>query len=252
MTMDTLPSAETVKAELQELATPARAAASQRYFKTGPGQYGAGDIFIGVTVPDGRKVARANRDLALAEIEKLAASPIHEHRLCALHLLVEKFKRGNAAEREQIVEFYLGLVDAGRVNNWDLVDTSAPYILGGWLIGRDPSPLLQLAANQELWHRRVGIMGTFGLIAAGESSIALKICESVLDDKRDLIHKAAGWMLREIGARVSKAELRAFLESHSATMPRTMLRYAIEHFDADERKRWMSVARQSRSTTTGT
>ncbi len=250
--MDTSPTAETVKAQLQELATPARAAASQRYFKTGPGQYGEGDVFIGVTVPDGRKVARANRALALAEIEKLAQSAIHEHRLCALHLLVDRFKRGDVAQREQIVEFYLALVDAGRVNNWDLVDTSAPYILGGWLIGRDPSLLTQLAANQELWHRRVGIMGTFGLIAAGESSIALEICESVLEDKRDLIQKAAGWMLREVGSRVSKTQLRDFLASHAAIMPRTMLRYAIEHLDADERKRWMSVARQSKSTTTGT
>jgi len=252
MTMDALPSAETVRAQLQALADPERAVNSQRYFKTGPGQYGEGDVFIGVTVPAGRKVARANSNLAQAEIEKLAASPIHEHRLCALHILVENFKRGDAATREQIVEQYLRLVEAGRVNNWDLVDTSAPYILGGWLIGRDPSLLTQLAANHELWHRRVGIMGTFGLIAAGESSIALKICESVLDDKRDLIQKAAGWMLREVGARVSKTELRDFLASHAAIMPRTMLRYAIEHLDADERQRWMAVARQSRSTTTGT
>ena len=234
-----------VAEQLEAAASPAYAYNSQRFFKTGPGQYGEGDVFVGVRVPDTRKVVIANRDLPLHEISKLAHSKIHEHRLAAVLILVDQFKRAKTdAAREQIFNFYMQLVRAGRVNNWDLVDTSTPQIVGGWLLTRaaaETQLLFELVASDNLWLRRVGIMGSAAFINAGRAQPTLQLCELVLQDKHDLIHKASGWMLREVGKRVSVDELRGFLKTHVKQMPRTMLRYSIEHLSPEERKRWLAA-----------
>ena len=238
-------SAAQVAAQLEAAASPAYAYNSQRFFKTGPGQYGEGDVFVGVRVPDTRKVVIANRDLPLHEISKLAQSKIHEHRLAAVLILVDQYKRAKTdAAREQIFNFYMQLVREGRVNNWDLVDTSTPQIVGGWLLTRaaeETQLLFELVASENLWLRRVGIMGSAAFINAGRAQPTLQLCELVLQDKHDLIHKASGWMLREVGKRVSVDELRGFLKAHVKQMPRTMLRYSIEHLSPEERKRWLAA-----------
>jgi len=237
--------ATAVAEQLAAVASPTYAYNSQRFFKTGPGQYGEGDVFVGVRVPDTRKVVIANRDLPLPEISKLAHSKIHEHRLAAVLILVDQFKRAKTDEaREQIFDLYMQLVRAGRVNNWDLVDTSTPQIVGGWLLTRaaeETQLLFELVASENLWLRRVGIMGSAAFINAGRAQPTLQLCELVLADKHDLIHKASGWMLREVGKRVSVDELRGFLKAHVKQMPRTMLRYSIEHLSPEERKRWLAA-----------
>ena len=245
MTGIAIETAAQVAEQLEAAASPAYAYNSQRFFKTGPGQYGEGDVFVGVRVPDTRKVVVANRDLPLHEISKLAHSKIHEHRLAAVLILVDQFKRAKTdAAREQIFNFYMQLVRAGRVNNWDLVDTSTPQIGGGWLLTRaaeETQLLFELVASENLWLRRVGIMGSAAFINAGRAQPTLQLCQLVLQDKHDLIHKASGWMLREVGKRVSVDELRGFLKTHVKQMPRTMLRYSIEHLSPEERKRWLAA-----------
>ena len=245
MTGIAIETAAQVAEQLEAAASPAYAYNSQRFFKTGPGQYGEGDVFVGVRVPDTRKVVVANRDLPLHEISKLAQSKIHEHRLAAVLILVDQYKRAKTdAAREQIFNFYMQLVREGRVNNWDLVDTSTPQIVGGWLLTRaaeETQLLFELVASENLWLRRVGIMGSAAFINAGRAQPTLQLCELVLQDKHDLIHKASGWMLREVGKRVSVDELRGFLKAHVKQMPRTMLRYSIEHLSPEERKRWLAA-----------
>jgi 3-methyladenine DNA glycosylase AlkD len=237
--------ADDVKAQLARFADPQRAAHSQKYFKTAAGEYGEGDRFIGLTVPNGRKVAKEFRWLELAEINELLQSPIHEHRLCALHILVLQFqaavKRNQLETQREIYDLYMAALEAKAINNWDLVDTSAPYIVSGYLFDKDRSRLYELTKDERLWHRRTGILGSFGFIARGDASTSLELCAMVLDDKRDLIHKAAGWMLREVGKRVSVELLREFLARHVHEMPRTMLRYAIEHLPEAERQKWLKA-----------
>lgn len=227
-----------VSKALKDLGSPERAKASARFFKTAPGQYGHGDKFIGVTVPEQRQVARQFRDLPLAETLALLQSPIHEERLTALIILVGQFARAkqDPARREAIVKAYLKHLKW--VNNWDLVDSSAGYILGVWLLDKDRRLLYKLVRSKVLWERRVAMIATQAFINAGDSADALKLAALLLDDPEDLMHKAGGWMLREVGKRVSREDLRAFLRRHAAKMPRTMLRYAIEHLDKAEQKRW--------------
>jgi 3-methyladenine DNA glycosylase AlkD len=231
-----------VRQALQKLATPARAAGVAKFFKTAKGEYGEGDRFIGVTVPDQRRVARKFRALPLEEADKLLTSRVHEERLTALIVLVEQFNgTDDEGVRMRIVQHYLKRLEF--VNNWDLVDASAESIVGGWLADKPRALLDRLAASQHLWSRRVAVVSTLHYIKQGESKDALRISAALLDDRHDLIHKAVGWMLREVGKRVGPAPLRGFLRLHAARMPRTMLRYAIERFPADERMKWMSVPR---------
>jgi 3-methyladenine DNA glycosylase AlkD len=229
---------------LRAVSQPADVPLYQRFFKTGPGEYGEGDIFIGVKVPKNRAVAKRFRDLPEAEINLLLHSPIHEERFCGLVILIERFKRAKTqAARAEHFQHYLDLVYEGQINNWDLVDVSAPYF-GAWLIGREDSMSLlrSLAASDVLWERRVGIIFTFAFIRAGELSPTYEISEQLIGDKHDLMHKAVGWMLREAGKKEPE-KLREFLSRFAATMPRTALRYAIEKFDEAERKSWLTFGK---------
>jgi 3-methyladenine DNA glycosylase AlkD len=230
-----------VIAALHEAADPTRAEHSARFFKTGPGQYGEGDVFIGITVPQTREVARAFRDLPPAEAAELLQSPEHEVRLCGTVILVNRFRRSRSAvEKAELFALYLSSVRDGYINNWDLIDVSAPTF--GELLLADPERRLlldELAASSSLWERRLSILFTFAFIRAGEFDDALAMASYHLADKHDLIHKAVGWMLREIGKRDIDV-LRNFLHQHATQMPRTALRYAIEKFDEPERKAWLA------------
>lgn len=221
---------------LAALASPEVEAGSRRFFKTGPGQYGEGDKFRGIKVPVMRGVAKEFRALPFAEVKRLLASPFHEDRLAALVILVRQFQRGDEALRERIYRLYIA--SARWVNNWDLVDTSAPYILGAWLEDKDRAPLYVLARSKNLWERRMAMLATQWFIRMGDFEDALRLAAALLASKEDLIHKAVGWMLREVGARDRKRE-DAFLARHYRTMPRTMLRYAIEHFPEARRQAYL-------------
>ena len=228
--------------ELQSRANPVIAEHSQRYFKTGPGEYGEGDVFIGVRVPVVREVGKNFRDLSPAEIVELAQSPIHEHRLCAVQLLAGQFKRSKSiVQQGELFDVYLTLVAQGKVNNWDLVDSCAPYV-GGYLTSIDNymDLLIELASSENLWERRSAVMFTAALIRQGIFHPTVTLCEMLLTDTHDLIHKATGWMLREVGIRDEKV-LRVFLDKYAATMPRTMLRYAIEKLREPERKHYLGM-----------
>ena len=233
-------SAASVKTALAAVASSERAANLAWFFKTGPGQYGEGDRFIGVSVPQSRAVAKRFKDLPAAEIYELAHSPIHEQRHCAMVILVNQFQRAKEeATRAEIFDLWMRLLDEGCINNWDLVDVSAPYV-GDWLINQAHAVFLRdLATHPDLWHRRAAIILTFAFIRKGKLKPTWQLAELLLDDKHDLMHKAVGWMLREAGKRDIEA-LRDFLSHHHQTMPRTMLRYAIEKMSPAERKKWMA------------
>lgn len=269
--------ASDVKKELQKLASSQKAKASAWFFKTGKGQYGEGDQFIGVTVPEQRKVAKQFRDLPLVELAKLLTSPIHEHRLTALFILVWQYqhaheispnpslqKRGTPPFRKgrlggisgprEIVDFYLA--HRKHVNNWDLVDSSASYILGDYLLTHPNDGVIlsvhqtriegsgrilhTLATSKSLWDRRIAIIATGAFIQHSQFDDTLHLAELLLADKEDLMHKATGWMLREVGKR-DESVLRVFLDKHAAHMPRTMLRYAIEKLPPADRKHYMQL-----------
>ncbi len=234
MTSET--SLEAVRTALREYADKSDAEFLQRYFKTGPGEYGKGDRFIGVRVPATRRVARRYRDLPLAETLVLLRSAIHEERLLALIILTEKFRRGTPGEQLEIYREYLN--HTRFINNWDLVDTSADRIVGAYLRDRSRRPLYRLARSDLLWERRIAVMATFHFIRNDEFAETLKIAGMLLDDPEDLIHKAAGWMLREVGKRDRDVE-ESFLREHYRRMPRTMLRYAIEKFPGDLRRQYL-------------
>lgn len=219
--------------ELNSVADPERAKNLAWFFKTGEGGYAEGDRFLGITVPVQRKIAARYRDLPLNEIARLLESPIHEHRFTALEILVAQYERGTQAEKAEIVRFYLGHTSG--INNWDLVDTSAPYILGEHVKTRSRKLLDRLARSRNLWERRIAIVATLALVKQGEIEDTLRIARTLLRDKHDLIHKAVGWALREVG-KVSRTALIRFLAENYADMPRTTLRYAIERFSAEERK----------------
>lgn len=234
--------AAAVRRALRRHARPAKAKVMQGFFKTGPGQYGEGDVFLGVTVPNQRVIARQFRDLPLAEVKKLLTSRVHEERLTALIILVGQFKRGDEATRRRLYDFYLK--HTRWINNWDLVDTSAEYIVGAWLDKdrglKSSFPILnKLARSKNLWERRIAMLSTFHFIKRGNPKPALAIATILLNDKHDLIHKAVGWMLRELGEKCSLATEGAFLKKHAAHMPRTMLRYAIEKFPRAKQKRYL-------------
>ncbi len=235
--MDRRLSHRDVVRELAAAADPQRAANLVWFFKTGKGQYGEGDRFIGITVPVQRKIAMRYRDLALSGVKQLLASRIHEYRLVALEILVAQYERADEEQRKRIVAFYLEHTD--RINNWDLVDGSAPYILGHFLLNRSRKILDRLAGSANLWERRIAIVATFAFIRNGEIEDTYRIAEKLLGDQHDLIWKAVGWALRETG-KVSRPALLAFLGKHYGRMPRTTLRYAIERFTPEERKQMLA------------
>ena len=227
-----------LRKDVQALANPKKAKLVQGYFKTGPGQYGEGDIFLGLTVPQSRTIAVKYKDLAYLEISALLKSKNHEERFIALVILTHNYKYGNEKDRKKNYNFYLKHLRY--INNWDLVDLSAHSILGAWLMDKDRKMLLKLATSQNLWSRRIAVVATYHFIKYQKSSAwTFKIAEMLLNDKHDLIHKAIGWMLREIGKNISHEEEEIFLKKHYKNMPRTMLRYAIEHFDPALRQAYM-------------
>jgi len=231
--------AAAVKARLDALGRPAAALAAARFFKTGQGQYGAGDVFIGINTPTLRAVAKSSVDLSLAETVKLLRSPIHEHRGTALMVWVMQYAAGNTADQKAIFDAYLA--NTRWINNWDLVDLSAPGIVGRWLETRSRRPLKRLAQSISLWERRISIVATLHFIRLGDFSSTFAVSEQLIGDPEDLIHKAVGWMLREVYKRDAKAAV-AFLERHLPRLPRTSLRYAIERCDVETRKRLMARA----------
>lgn len=232
------PLAAEILQELARRADPAQAQVLRRYFKTGPGEYGAGDTFWGIRVPQVRAVMTRYPHLPLSVAAELLASPIHEVRLAALVALARDYERGSPAERTAIFDFYLA--HTGRINNWDLVDLSAPNIVGSHLPpGKGRRVLGRLARSANLWERRIAMVATLAHIRQGNWANTLWLAETFLRDSEDLMHKASGWMLREVGKR-DAAALREFLAAHAVQMPRTMLRYAIERFPPAERRHWLS------------
>ncbi|MCK5130894.1 MAG: DNA alkylation repair protein [Candidatus Sabulitectum sp.] len=222
--------------ELRKLTDPVRAEHSQTFFKTGPGEYGEGDLFLGVRVPQTRKLVRAFSGLELSAMEELLQSKWHEARLFSLLSMVDAFKRGTDREKADIYNVYMS--NTGRVNGWDLVDSSAPHIAGAYLWDRDRQPLYDFAVSNSLWKRRIAIIATQYFIRRNSFDDTLEIAEALLNDKEDLIHKAVGWMLREVGNRNMKVE-EDFLNPRYMKMPRTMLRYAIEKIQPDRRKMYL-------------
>jgi 3-methyladenine DNA glycosylase AlkD len=233
-------SATQVQKEIQALANRGRAHDLQKFFQTAPGQYGEGDVFLGLTVPEVRSIAREYKGISLREIEVLIQSKFHEVRLCGLVILTLQYKATKERkEKKKLFDLYMKAMNAGYINNWDLVDVTAP-IIGEFLIDtEDPYILLnKLAKSKSLWQRRVSIVFTFAFIRSGDIEPTFLMAEKLLGDKHDLIHKAVGWALREAG-KLNGKELRSFLSIHSHEMPRTMLRYSIEKFSERERKQWL-------------
>lgn len=226
-----------VQTKLRKIADPAIAEHSQRFFKTEAGEYGEGDQFLGIRVPNIRKIAKTFKKLSLTETEKLLHSEYHEERLCALIILVNRFQKADPEDRKQICELYLS--NTAYINNWDLVDTSAYKIVGPYLEGKNRDVLYDLAKSESVWERRIAIISTLHFIKNNDFEDTLAIAEKLLDDDHDLIHKATGWMLREVGKRDQEKE-ETFLEKHAVHMPRTMLRYAIEHFSDAKREYYYS------------
>lgn len=231
-----------VKRELRARAHVQKAADLERFFQTNPGGYGEGDRFLGLTVPQVRDIAKNHSGLSELGIHVLAQSSFHEDRFCALAILTKRFEKSNdAALRTQLWKLYLELLDAGAVNNWDLVDATAPYF-GTYLL-TVPHPtrtINSLTRSSDLWHQRVGVMVTWAFIKNGDLAPTLMACQSLLTHPHDLIHKACGWMLREVGKKDITA-LREFLQQNAEIMPRTMLRYAIEKMSPEERAHWLAA-----------
>ena len=227
---------QNIQRKLQELGSWEKAKVLQRFFKTGPGEYGEGDVFVGVKVPELRKLAKEYHEITVKEVKQLLRSAIHEERLLALFILVRKYSKGNEAEKKRIYDLYLK--NTQFINSWDLVDSSAHHIIGAFLVDKSKEPLYSLAKSMNLWERRISIISTFCFIKQDKYAETLKISEILLTDEQDLIHKAVGWMLREIGKRHLPTEEK-FLRKHYKRMPRTMLRYAIEKFPEDKRLRYL-------------
>lgn len=223
-----------IKQELDKLANPKKARILQSFFKTGKGQYGEDDIFLGIVVPEQRKIAKKYQNIPLSELSKLINSNVHEYRLTGFMLLTYKFEKKE--NQKEIFDFYIKYHKYA--NNWDIIDVTAPKIIGRYLFDKDKSILYKFARSKELWEKRIAIISTMTFIQNNKFEDTIKISEILLNDNHDLIHKAVGWMLREVGKRDIEL-LRLFLKKHYHKMPRTMLRYAIEKFDENERKEWL-------------
>jgi 3-methyladenine DNA glycosylase AlkD len=222
---------------LAAAADPVKATKLGRYFKTGSGEYGEGDVFLGITVPATRAIARGFRAMPLEEIGILLASEVHDHRFAGLIILVAQYPKRPV----EIADFYLTAVRAGRVNNWDLVDCSAEFILGEYLLDRPRDLLFELAASHSLWERRVAMLSTFGFIKHGDATTTLEIARVLIADREDLIQKAVGWMLREVGKRVDTELLLGLLDDNAARLSRTSLSYATEHLSAEQRTHYRAL-----------
>lgn len=227
---------DTIQTHLRSIANPVMAQVSQKFFKTGAGQYGEGDIFLGIKVPALRALAKTFRGATTGTIAALLQSEFHEERLFALLLLIDFYQRGGMADKQSAYNLYLA--HTAWINNWDLVDVSAPHIVGGFLADKPRQTLYELVGSASLWERRIAIIATFHFIRRNEFTDTLQLSELLLADKHDLIHKAVGWMLREVGKRDISAE-EIFLQKHYRSMPRTMLRYAIERFPETQRKHYL-------------
>ncbi len=228
---------QSLKKELAKLSSPEKKKASEWFFKTAEGEYGFGDKFIGVTVPEQRQIAKKYYDLPLIDLIILLKSKIHEERLTALIILVHRFQKADENLKKDIFELYLN--HTKYINNWDLVDTSAPKIVGEYLRDKERETLYRLAKSESLWERRIAIISTFQFIYYKDSSDTYNIAEILMNDKEDLIHKAVGWMLREAGKRVSEKELVTFLKKHYKKMPRTALRYALEKLPQSKKTKFL-------------
>jgi 3-methyladenine DNA glycosylase AlkD len=236
-----MPGAKRLAAALAMVADRDDAVKLQRFFKTGKGQYGAGDRFVGVRVPVTRRIAKDFIDLSPGDLNDLLDSDFHEHRFAALVILVAQYAAADLAEQERIADFYIAAMRRGRINNWDLVDSSAEYILGEYLYDKPRDLLARLARSGIVWERRIAMLSTFAFIKRGDASTALELAEVLLDDKHDLIQKAVGWMLRDAGKRVDRALLVGFLDANAAPMPRVTLSYATEHLDQATRVYYRSL-----------
>lgn len=236
--------AELVLRALREKASPTKARELQRFFKTGPGDYAHGDIFLGITVPVIRGIAQTYRDLPRTEIQILIDSKFHEVRFCALVILTNQYKHAKSEKEErQYFDFYVRALNRGKINNWDLVDVTAPTIGSYLLTEKDSLKILRkMAASDDLWVRRTAILFTFASLRIGDFKPTLEISTVLLHDDHDLIHKAVGWALREVG-KISPMQLRSYLRKHGHEMSRTTLRYAIEKFPKSERKKWLESTR---------
>lgn len=227
-----------LKKELESLSDKGKARLLRGFFKTAKGQYGEGDMFLGVTVPQQRSVAKKYLGMGLSEIKNLLNSSIHEHRLTALFILIGKYRNAGEKQRKEIFDFYLK--NTKNINNWDLVDSSAPKILGNYLLDKDRKVLYSLARSENIWERRMSILSTLEFICNKEYKDALAISEILVNDSHDLVHKAVGWMLREVGKRISIDIEEGFLRRHYREMPRTMLRYAVERFPEGKKRIYMA------------
>ncbi|HSD64816.1 MAG TPA: DNA alkylation repair protein [Ignavibacteriaceae bacterium] len=225
-----------LKKDLKNEANEKQAAVLQRFFKTGKGEYGEGDLFYGIKVPVQRRIAKKHIDISLENIQELLNSPVHEERLVSLFILIDHYSKSDDKTRESIFKFYLK--NAKKINNWDLVDLSAPKIVGAHLLMKDKDILFKLAGSSNIWEKRIAILSTYTFIRNLHFETTLRLAEILLNDKHDLIHKAVGWMLREVGNKNLKAE-EDFLKKFYKHMPRTMLRYAIEKFPEEKRMRYL-------------
>ncbi|WP_251622842.1 DNA alkylation repair protein [Odoribacter lunatus] len=229
--------AEEIKAELEALGSPEKALHLSRFFKTGKGEYGEGDQFLGVKVPEQRSIAKKYAYAGMDAIKDLISSPFHEHRLTALFILIQKYQKSKTTtEKENYIRFYLSHTHF--INNWDLVDLSCYILLGHWLQDKEHTLLYQLADSSNLWEQRIAIVSCMYFVRQGNFQTCLAIADKLLLHPHDLIHKATGWLLREIGKK-DKNTLVDFLHAHYLQMPRTTLRYAIERFPEEERKKWL-------------
>ncbi len=229
--------AEAIKKDLKKLSDNDKAKQLMRFFKTGKGEYGEGDVFIGITVPEQRKIAKIYTGTELAEIEKLLNDPVHECRLTALLILTLKYKKADRKLKDGIIELYLNNTD--RINNWDLVDLSSPRIIGDYCYNYGTDILYRLVKSSSLWEQRIAVVATYHFIKKNDFTEIIAFSEMLLEHKHDLIHKATGWMLREAG-KMNQSVLTDFLDMHHKAMPRTMLRYSIEKLDETDRKKYMA------------
>jgi 3-methyladenine DNA glycosylase AlkD len=232
--------------DLQEVAKEEKISKFQSFFKTGKGEYGEGDIFIGISVPETRKVVKKHKNASFEQIQELLESKIHEHRLCGLLIMVDQYQKGSDDKRRKMFEFYIKNIS--KVNNWDLVDSSADKIIGAHIFQKNKKLIYELVQSKKLWERRIAIISTFYFIKKGQFQDTLKIAEILLNDDEDLIHKAVGWMLREMGKKGGMEKLIEFLDKNSQKMPRTMLRYSIEKLDEKQRKKYLGKKDPSENT----
>lgn len=227
---------ENIRKELSEVSNKDKIEVLSGFFKTGKGEYGEGDVFIGVNVPDARKIARRFIDSDFITVQNLMKSSVHEERLCALLILVEKFKKSDETFKPRIFNFYMD--NTVYINNWDLVDLSSPYIVGAYLLHKDKSLLYKLAESENIWERRISIVSTLFFVRNGILDDSINLAQKLINDNQDLIRKATGWVLREVGKK-DKVKLITFLDRNYKSMPRTTLRYAIEKFEKVEREYYM-------------